>query len=293
MKYFSLFSGIGGFEKAIETIIPDAKCVGYSEIDKYAIKTYEKNFGLGVKNYGDITTINVGELPDFDLLLGGVPCQSWSIAGKRKGFEDIRGTSGSEILPFRESDKSTNKTHGIQEQIASTLTTAEMKVGRGMNMIADFRYDEGLRIRKNNITPCLCATNHSENDPSSMPGIVIRHPLKFINRNQKNIKGDYTYTVDSANTGGVMIQSHCPRSGNPNKGGTGLLESSKHCFTLDRSPYYVNKIRRLTPTECERLQGFPDGWTNSVSDTQRYKQCGNAVTVSVIETIMTKLKEVL
>jgi len=64
-------------------------CIGYSEIDKYAIQVYKKHFNH--KNYGDITKINEKELPDFDLLVGGVPCQSWSIAGNRGGFEDERG----------------------------------------------------------------------------------------------------------------------------------------------------------------------------------------------------------
>ena len=65
-------------------------CIGYSEIDKYAIQVYKKHFNH--KNYGDITKINEKELPDFDLLVGGFPCQSFSIAGNRMGFEDTRGT---------------------------------------------------------------------------------------------------------------------------------------------------------------------------------------------------------
>jgi len=139
MKYFSMFSGIGGFELGIQQAyeslcdayrskdrggkkntsgdeeqglqstqgeeissktrsaskrnnnITDKRpfCIGYSEIDKYAIQIYEKHFKH--KNYGDITKINEKELPDFDLLVGGVPCQSWSIAGKRGGFGDERG----------------------------------------------------------------------------------------------------------------------------------------------------------------------------------------------------------
>lgn len=65
-------------------------CIGYSEIDKYATQIYQRHFP-NHKNYGDITKINKEELPDFDLLVGGVPCQSWSIAGKRGGFDDERG----------------------------------------------------------------------------------------------------------------------------------------------------------------------------------------------------------
>ena len=87
MKYLSLFSGIGGFELGIGD---RAECIGYSEIDKYAIQIYKKHFKH--KNYGDITTIQTKQLPDFDLLVGGFPCQSFSIAGKRKGFDDTRGT---------------------------------------------------------------------------------------------------------------------------------------------------------------------------------------------------------
>jgi len=116
MKYLSLFSGIGGFEKGIQQAYEDnrkllqgqtaeniredlsdiesgqigATCIGYSEINKYAIQIYEKHYPEH-KNYGDITAIDPATLPDFDILVGGVPCQSWSIAGKRGGFTDERG----------------------------------------------------------------------------------------------------------------------------------------------------------------------------------------------------------
>jgi len=91
IKYFSTFTGIGGFELGIDWATKNkAECIGYSEIDKYAIQVYEKHFKH--KNYGDITKIKEKELPDFDLFCGGFPCQSFSIAGKRLGFADTRGT---------------------------------------------------------------------------------------------------------------------------------------------------------------------------------------------------------
>ena len=139
MRYLSLFSGVGGFEKGIQqayeelynanrgenrggeedtqgnegqgfqpkegketraeerpvseynNIITNERplCIGYSEIDKYAIQVYNKHFNH--KNYGDITKINEKELPDFDLLMAGFPCPSYSIAGKRLGLQDPRG----------------------------------------------------------------------------------------------------------------------------------------------------------------------------------------------------------
>ena len=89
MKYLSLFSGIGGFEKAIQDIIPEAECVGFSEIDKYAISVYQRHFQH--KNFGDISKIDIENLPDFELLVGGSPCQDLSIAKKdRKGLDGSR-----------------------------------------------------------------------------------------------------------------------------------------------------------------------------------------------------------
>ncbi len=88
MKYLSLFSGIGGFELGAP---PDWECVGYSEIEPRAIQIYQKHFPTH-KNYGDITKIDPAILPDFDLIVGGFPCQSFSLAGSRRGFDDTRGT---------------------------------------------------------------------------------------------------------------------------------------------------------------------------------------------------------
>ncbi len=96
MKYFSAFAGIGGFELGIQRAIPHAECVGFSEIDRYAVQVYRQHFP-NHKYYGDITKISTDSLPDFDCFVGGFPCQAFSIAGKRGGFEDTRGTLFFEI----------------------------------------------------------------------------------------------------------------------------------------------------------------------------------------------------
>ena len=91
-----MFSGIGGFEVGLQNSKHDFQCVGFSEIDPYAVSIYEKNFPNHI-NYGDATKIRTEELPDFDFLVGGFPCQAFSVAGKRRGFDDTRGTLFFEI----------------------------------------------------------------------------------------------------------------------------------------------------------------------------------------------------
>ena len=87
-KFIDLFSGIGGFRIPLEKL--GGKCVAYSEIDKHAIDVYRKNFNTNNETFlGDITKVK--KTPNADLIVGGVPCQAWSVAGKKKGFDDPRG----------------------------------------------------------------------------------------------------------------------------------------------------------------------------------------------------------
>lgn len=97
IKFFDMFAGIGGFRSGLEAI-GGFECVGYCEIDKYAKQAYEAMYDTGGELYfDDARKIVPEQLPDFDLLVGGFPCQSFSIAGARKGFDDTRGTLFFEI----------------------------------------------------------------------------------------------------------------------------------------------------------------------------------------------------
>lgn len=97
IKFFDMFAGIGGFRSGLEAI-GGFECVGYCEIDKYAKQAYEAIYDTGGELYfDDARKIVPEQLPDFDLITGGFPCQSFSIAGARKGFDDTRGTLFFEI----------------------------------------------------------------------------------------------------------------------------------------------------------------------------------------------------
>ena len=97
IKFFDMFAGIGGFRSGLEAI-GGFECVGYCEIDKYAKQAYEAIYDTGGELYfDDARKIVPEQLPDFDLIVGGFPCQSFSIAGARKGFDDTRGTLFFEI----------------------------------------------------------------------------------------------------------------------------------------------------------------------------------------------------
>jgi DNA (cytosine-5)-methyltransferase 1 len=104
IKVFEMFSGYGGANFALSKANILHECVGYSEIDKSAIGCYKMNFPK-VKNFGDCTLINVEDLPDFDLLTGGFPCQPFSEAGKHKGELDIRGTLFYDVIRIAENKK--------------------------------------------------------------------------------------------------------------------------------------------------------------------------------------------
>lgn len=93
LRVMSLFSGIGAFEAALRNIGVGYELVGFSEIDKYAVKSFCAIHNVDEQlNFGDVSKIDKKKLPEFDLLVGGSPCQSFSVAGHRKGFEDTRGT---------------------------------------------------------------------------------------------------------------------------------------------------------------------------------------------------------
>jgi DNA (cytosine-5)-methyltransferase 1 len=300
MKIFSTFSGIGGFEIGINNAylvrhekeqtqrssdkhMPNTTsengswgqqrpvCVGYSEIDKFAIKVYEHQF-KGVPNYGDITKINADELPDFDCLVGGFPCQAFSIAGKRKGFEDTRGTLFFDLARIL---RAKQPRLFVFENVKGLLSHDSGRTFKTIiEAIDELGYDCQWQV--------LNSKNHGV--PQNRERVYIVGHLRGTPRPQVfPITGD-----GGADTrlSGHISNTLTARYEGAQAVGTYIGESK-----LDAQEV---KIRRLTPLECERLQGFPDNWTaegidGAISDTQRYKMCGNAVTTNVVQAVFERI----
>lgn len=354
MKYFSMFSGIGGFELGIKrgVNLRPAKqskskrsgkyngtadkfekwqCMGFSEIDKYAIQIYQKHFPSH-KNYGDATKLIPEELPDFDFLTAGFPCQSFSIAGKRRGFDDTRGTLFFDICRVLRVKRPSyfllenvqgllnhdkGKTfeiilesleelgYGCQRQ---TLNSKYFGVPQNRKRVFIIGYlrevprpeifpiREGTcEISKKRTGECISGTLSTSNQSGEAQWDGSTTLIQVGNLGKDSL-GERVYDV-----GGVGVQLNSQGGGWGTKTGLYMVQrergfnkgGKRELPNLTDQNYHQNNalcgIRRLTPLECERLQGFPDGWTEGVSDTQRYKCLGNAVTVNVIEEIIRRL----
>ena len=361
MKYTSLFAGIGGFDLALNRL--GHTCVWANEWDKYATQIYNKNFtqtgrcgqeevlpvGRGGNTCGkpdigqhsfscdtrDIRTVPTSEIPDHDLLVGGFPCQAFSIAGKRRGFDDTRGTLFFEIARILKDKKpsyfilenvkgllshdngSTFKTiisaltelgYDLQWQVLNSKNFGVPQnrervfiVGHirgqsrpevfpiGCNSAEDYAVYEGKR----EIAQTINAT-YARNQSDAQ--YVVEQPQAFrvrsINGVSSTLQGEAGGT--GAKTGLYAIPVLTPDRVEKRQNGRRFKENGDPAFTLTSQDIHGvsdgMRIRRLTPTECERLQGFPDGWTEGISDTQRYKCLGNAVTVNVVYEIAKRLQ---
>ena len=329
MRYFSTFSGIGGFEWGIAgayiekritgTSWQDApQCIRYSEIDKYAIQIYQKHFPNHT-NHGDITKIATDTLPDFELLTGGFPCQSFSIAGKRGGFGDTRGTLFFEIARILEAKHPRllllENVKGLlsHDRGATFRTIIEALDELGYDLQWQVLNSKHFGVPQNRPRIFIIGNLRGTPRPEVFPIGTIQAVPDDGHKAQDEI-----VTALRAKQGGPDIdQTYIAPAlrASDNKRGdnqTTVLEdfypgrvrefAESPTLRSNRAGLKVkNKIgiRRLTPLECERLQSFPDGWTEkgvdengkevNISDTQRYKVLGNAVTVNVVREVMKKL----
>jgi len=382
VKYFSMFTGVGGFEYGIEKAFenirsessiqggwnedirstqdlqprgnftciekPSFECVGYSEIDKYANQVMRYRYPE-LKNYEDATKIEPSELPDFDMLCGGFPCQTFSIAGKRRGFQDTRGTLFFEIARILETKRSKLVwlenvkgllNHDKGQTFRVIIQTLE-ELGYDVQwMVLNSKF---FGVPQNRERVFIIGSIREEPRPKILPfrenageisGVYDTQDSKPVGQPLNNWSPIITYTYrafdGSSKEDGRAIREHkAPNESsamtsqmgmggnnvpmvlgytNPNEphqsgtvvsdeGITPALYAQQYKSPLQVQT--VGQLRRLTPRECERLQGFPDDWTKygidekgnkvEISDTQRYKMMGNAVTTKVITAIASKL----
>lgn len=356
----------GGSDGRPSTSSPDQPddgplCIGYSEIDKYAVQTYEKNFKEH-KNYGDATKINESDLPDFGLLVGGFPCQAFSVAGKRRGFDDTRGTLFFDIARIL---KHKRPRHIFLENVKGLLSHDSGKTFQTiLGVLADLGYRiewqvlNGKRwVPQNRERVVIIGHLRGECGRKILPiaggggatatvaGYIS--PEDWPNRHEQ-IKRVYdtdgaSPTIPTGTGGGVMTKilqkspdwrsqgklreftNHSPAiraDMGDNFPMLKVAEATKKGYAEATVGQSVNlnqpnsktrrgrvsdlaptidtvmqvhtltpaeRIRRLTPLECERLMGWPDNWTEGVSDSQRYKQCGNGIIAPMVEAVIREL----
>ena len=323
-----LFAGIGGIRKGFEEAFgPSLSTVFVSETDKYAQKTYLANFCSTPKISGDITQIDEREIPAFDICMAGFPCQAVSIAGKRLGFEDdyrgvCRGTLFYDVARICEFHKPKvifcenvkglkihddgNTLNVILETFKSIGYTTHFRLlnsryygvpqNRERLYIVAFRNDLNSSSFEfpEPVSDVISVSDILEENPVSSRYYLSDTYLNTLKRHRSRHKkagNGFGYRI--LDPDGVSSALVC--------GGMGRERNLIYDPRLtDRTPVTHIKgeinhemIRKLTPRECARLQGFPDDFKLVVSDAQLYKQFGNTVTVPVVKAIATEIKRVL
>ena len=303
MRVVSFFSGIGGLDKGFE----DA---GYSVIwandfDKYAVQTYKANYDNEIV-LGDINEIPLDSIPDADVLIGGFPCQPFSMMGGQKGFDDARGTLFFRIAEIIKDkiDKGQKPKAVILENVKGLKTHNQGRTFKIIKKILEEDlgykvYDDILNSAEHGVpqtrnrTYIVCFAN--ENVDFSFPqkeelDITLQDVLEQDVDQKYFLSDKILPTILSNGTGGYKAKSEIDL-----KVARPLCASmaKMHRACQDNYVTQKGKVRRLTPRECARLQGFDDSFVIPVSDSQAYKQFGNAVTVSVSRAVAEAVRDSL
>jgi DNA (cytosine-5)-methyltransferase 1 len=279
-KFIDLFAGIGGFHLALHNL--GAECVFASEWDEKARKTYEMNFMsvspklFSSRNFvGDITEVDKKSIPDFDILTAGFPCQPFSQAGFKKGFDDIRGT-----LFF---------------DIAEIIRIKKPKAFFLENVRHLYAHDGGKTFEtiRAILTEELGYSFHHSIVKASDHGLPQLRPRLFM-VGFRNKKLDF---VPPENRKLKLTMSDVMKGEVDREIGFTLRVGGKGSGINDRrnwDSYLVDgEVRRLTPSEGKRMQGFPASFKFPVSDNEAMKQLGNSVAVRAVQDYAEKIIETL
>lgn len=315
-RFIDLFAGIGGFHQSLNHF--GAKCVFACEWDKHASQTYQANYDI--EPMGDITQIDEKDIPAHDILCAGFPCQAFSISGKQKGFEDTRGTLFFDIARIVDYHKPKllfleNVKNFAKHDKGNTLKTV-------LNVLKELGYDVYYQIlnasnfglpqnRERIYFVCFRQDLNVQNfsfpqpqaDPTALQDFLQNNPkeAKIIQRPDINIKKQYQPEYDLL--GQPILPNRPIQIGIVNKGGQGerIYHPLGHAITLSaygggvgaKTGLYKigDDIRKLSPRECARLQGFPDDFKIISSQTQAYKQFGNSVAVNVLTAILKQVEK--
>lgn len=298
IRFIDLFCGIGGFryasKYAFDKLGLKGKCVFSSDIDKYAQESYEANFGE--KPAGDITKIEASEIPDFDFLFAGFPCQAFSICGLQKGFADnTRGTLFFDIAriikekqpqAFVLENVKNLASHDNGRTLKTILEVLRDELGYHVDYKLLNALDFGLPQKRERIIivgskkPFLMDWTFDIKEKKTLDDIL-----------EKNVDKKYYASPEIvAKRKAKHTTSVYPSIWHENKSGN--ISSYPYSCALRAGASYnyllVNGERRLTPREMLRLQGFPDSFKIVVSDTQMRKQAGNAIPVDMVAKVIEK-----
>lgn len=305
-RFIDLFAGIGGIRIPFQEL--GGNCVFSSEWDQFAQKTYKVNFGETPA--GDITKIESTTIPDFDILLGGFPCQPFSSAGLKKGFADTRGTLFFEIerilrdkrpKAFLLENVKQLQTHDkgrTLQVILSHLDGLDYYVKYAILRAGDFgvpqnrerTYIVGFDKHFFSLTDDYDFQFPAPTYEKTRLGDILedkvddRYTLTdaiwegFKKRKQNNVNrgagfGYCLFNADSPYVSTLVARYY--------KDGQEIL--------IDQGP--EKNPRKLTPRECARLQGFPDSFIIPVSNMQAYKQFGNSVAIPVVRAVAKRIVE--
>jgi DNA (cytosine-5)-methyltransferase 1 len=314
----SFFAGVGGIDKGFENT-GFFKTIYANEFDSFPVKTYEKNFNIKV-DCRDIREVEVSEIPDFQVMLAGFPCQAFSIAGYRKGFNDEkgRGTLFFELLRifkkkkpeiiFLENVKNLvghdngntfrvilselqNEGYSVKFSVLNAMEYGNIPQNRERIYIVAFKNKEFYR---NFDFPLPIKLEKKLSDVIDFE-TKVEDKYYYI---KGKYKGDiYEQLVEAMKNDNHDIYQWRRTYVRKNKSGvvptlTANQGEGGHNVCLIKTK---NGIRKMTPHECFNAQGFPMDFLlpENMSDAKLYKQAGNSVCVSVIERIAEKIKEAI